>query len=71
MTRASVLGSHLPGASDSDTGSGYPEIGHAFFGDADHHGIYKEPTFQSVLLRRLLRPVGTAKVESREDKENG
>ena len=27
-----------------------------FFGDADHHGIYEEPTFQSVLLRLLLRP---------------
>lgn len=71
VTRASVIGSHLPGAADSDTGSGYPEIGHAFFGDADHHGIYKEPTFQSVLLRRLLRPAGTANVESSVDKERG
>ncbi len=71
VTRASVLGAHLPGSDDTETGSGYPEIGHAFFGSADHHGIYHEPTFQSVLLRRLLRRVGTAKVESGVDKERG
>jgi pimeloyl-ACP methyl ester carboxylesterase len=71
VTRASVLGSHLPSAADSDSGSGFPEIGHAFFGDADHHGIYKEPTFQSVLLRKLLRPTLNAKVESPEEKEQG
>ena len=57
VTRASVLGSHLPGADDTETGSGYPEVAQSFFGSADHHGIYNEPTFQSVLLRRLLRPV--------------
>jgi pimeloyl-ACP methyl ester carboxylesterase len=56
VTRGSVLASHLPGAEESDTGSGLPEISHAFFGHADHHGIYSEPTFQSVLLRILLRP---------------
>jgi pimeloyl-ACP methyl ester carboxylesterase len=56
VTRGSVLGSHLPGADESETGSGYPEIARAFIGSADHHGIYKEPTFQSVLLRQLLRP---------------
>jgi pimeloyl-ACP methyl ester carboxylesterase len=56
VTRASVLGSHLPGAEDSETGSGYAEVARAFIGSADHHGIYKEPTFQSVLLRQLLRP---------------
>jgi pimeloyl-ACP methyl ester carboxylesterase len=61
VTRASVLGAHLPGADDAETGSGYPEVAHAFFGHADHHGIYNEPTFQSVLLRRLLRP---ARIES-------
>ena len=55
VTRASVLGSHLPGADDSESGSGYPEVVRAFIGSADHHGIYKEPTFQSVLLRQLLR----------------
>ncbi len=56
VTRPSVLASHLPGADDSDTGSGLPEVAHAFFGSADHHGIYREPTFQSILLRLLLRP---------------
>lgn len=70
VTRASVLGSHLPGAEDAETGSGYPEVGHAFFGHADHHGIYDEPTFQSVLLRRLLRPAsGTPRVESPLEEE--
>ncbi len=57
VTRASALGSHLPGSDDSETGSGFPEVTHAFFGAADHHGIYSEPTFQSILLRLLLRPV--------------
>jgi pimeloyl-ACP methyl ester carboxylesterase len=55
VTRASALGVHLPGADHSETGSGIPEIGQAFFGDAEHHGIYAEPTFQSLLLRLLLR----------------
>jgi hypothetical protein len=36
-------------------GSGLPELSHVFFGAADHHGIYREPTFQSLLLRSLLR----------------
>jgi pimeloyl-ACP methyl ester carboxylesterase len=57
VTRVSVLASHLPSSDDTETGSGLPEIAHAFFGSADHHGIYSEPTFQSVLLRLLLRPV--------------
>lgn len=56
VTRASVLGSHLPGGEESESGSGYPEVARTFIGSADHHGIYKEPTFQSVLLRQLLRP---------------
>ena len=56
VTRSSVLAAHLPEAEDSDTGSGLPEIAQAFFGSADHHGIYSEPTFQSLLLRLLLRP---------------
>lgn len=56
VTRASVLGSHLSGADEHEAGSGLPEIAQAFFGSADHHGIYSEATFQSVLLRRLLRP---------------
>jgi pimeloyl-ACP methyl ester carboxylesterase len=55
VTRASVLASHLPEADASDVGAGIPEIESAFFGAADHHGIYGEATFQSVLLRILLR----------------
>ncbi|MEO5761462.1 MAG: hypothetical protein ABIR28_04035 [Vicinamibacteria bacterium] len=56
VLRSSVLGSPLDGP-DSLKDWGFPEISHIFFGDADHHGIYGEPTFQSVLLRRLLRPL--------------
>ncbi len=55
VTRASVLASHVPDADASVLGSGIPEIDGAFFGAADHHGIYGETTFQSVLLRILLR----------------
>lgn len=60
VTRASVLASDLPEASGSVVGSGIPEISHALFGEADHHGIYGEPTFQSVLLRLLLLPARRA-----------
>ncbi|HEY5908586.1 MAG TPA: hypothetical protein VIZ31_11110 [Vicinamibacteria bacterium] len=56
VTRASAAGSHLPGAEDSATGTGFDEVAQAVFGDAEHHGIYAEPTFQSLLLRQLLRP---------------
>jgi pimeloyl-ACP methyl ester carboxylesterase len=55
VTRASVLASHLPAAAHSETGSGLPEASQVFFGSADHHGIYQEPTFQNLLLRMLLR----------------
>lgn len=55
VARSSVLGSHLD--LDNARDWGLPEISHVFFGAADHHGFYCEPTFQSVLLRRLLRPV--------------
>jgi pimeloyl-ACP methyl ester carboxylesterase len=65
VTRASVLAAHLPEGDDSDTG-GLPEVSHAFFGSADHHGIYREPTFQSILLRLLLRPSRPRIVEIRE-----
>jgi pimeloyl-ACP methyl ester carboxylesterase len=61
VTRASVLAAHLPGASEHPFGSGVDEISHAFFGAADHHGIYNEPTFQSVLLRLLLAPAPRAR----------
>jgi pimeloyl-ACP methyl ester carboxylesterase len=54
VARSSVLGPYLDAESIHEWG--LPEISHVFFGDADHHGIYGEPTFQSVLLRRLLRP---------------
>jgi len=57
VTRASVLASHLPFAEQSPLGCGLPEVADAVFGSADHHGIYREPTFQSILLRLLLRPV--------------
>jgi hypothetical protein len=61
VTRASVLASHLPEA-DEDSGNGLPEVSQLMFGSADHHGIYKEPTFQSVLLRLLLRPAARSVV---------
>jgi pimeloyl-ACP methyl ester carboxylesterase len=53
VTRASVLAAHLP--SDPVTEAGMPEVTRAVFGSADHHGIYGEPTFQSLLVRALLR----------------
>ncbi|HVQ29598.1 MAG TPA: hypothetical protein VMV21_08470 [Vicinamibacteria bacterium] len=56
VTRASASGAHLSGADDSESGTGYGEVTQAIFGDAEHHGIYAEPTFQSLLLRLLLRP---------------
>ena len=58
VTRASVLASHLLDGEDGDLGCSLPEVGHAFFGSADHHGVYREPTFQSIILRLLLRPAG-------------
>ena len=54
VTRSSVLGTHLEHDGTRDTG--IPEVSEVFFGDADHHGIYAEATFQSILLRRLLHP---------------
>ena len=56
VTRASLLASHLPGAEAATSGSGLPEITQSFFGGADHHGLYADPAFQSLLLRLLLRP---------------
>ncbi len=60
VTRASVLAAHLPGADEAESGSGLAEVSHAIFGSAEHHGIYREPTFQSILLRLLLRPIRSA-----------
>jgi pimeloyl-ACP methyl ester carboxylesterase len=54
VTRASVLAMHLPWAHDSEHSYGIPEARATFFGAADHHGIYSEATFQSLLLRMLL-----------------
>jgi pimeloyl-ACP methyl ester carboxylesterase len=56
VTRASLLASHLPGAEEGEWGSGLPELTQAFIGAADHHGLYDEPSFQSVLVRTLIRP---------------
>ena len=60
VTRACALAAHLPAAQRSPLGCGLPEVSEAFFGAAEHHGIYAEPTFQSLLLRLLLRPEPTA-----------
>ncbi len=60
VTRFSLLGAHLPGASAPDADSGYAETTRVFFGSSDHHGLYADPAFQSVLLRLLLRPAPEA-----------
>ena len=56
VTRASVLAAHLDEANPDEPGCGIHEVSRAVFGHADHHGIYGEPTFQSLLLRLLLQP---------------
>jgi hypothetical protein len=56
VTRSSVLASHLPTASEHAPGGGVPEASQAYFGAADHHGLYADPAFQSLLLRVLLGP---------------
>lgn len=55
VIRASALAAHLATRADGLHESGIPELEHAFFGAADHHGFYGEPTFQSLLLRILFR----------------
>jgi hypothetical protein len=57
VTRSSVLAAHLPEARIAETGSGIPEVSRVFFGAADHHGLYADPAFQSLMLRLLLRPL--------------
>jgi pimeloyl-ACP methyl ester carboxylesterase len=57
VTRNSILASHLPSAEENDFGCGMPEVSQVFLGATDHHGIYSDLTFQSVILRTLLRPV--------------
>ena len=54
VTRSSVLASHLPEARAAETGSGIPEATRVYFGAADHHGLYADPAFQSLILRLLL-----------------
>jgi len=67
LTRGSVLAAHLPGAEDNEAGCGIPEVAHAVFGSADHHGIYREPTFQSIILRLLLRSSKAARPKTLSD----
>jgi len=65
ITRASVLCAHRATPElTHPADNGIPELAHAFFGAADHHGIYQEPTFQSILLRLLLRPLPTPPPEA-------
>jgi hypothetical protein len=56
VTRASVLAAHLPPAREHELGGGIPEASRAYFGAADHHNLYADPAFQSLLLRVLLGP---------------
>ncbi len=56
VTRASSLAAHLPGACDAEAKCGIPEASRVFFGGADHHGLYADPAFQSLILRLLLGP---------------
>lgn len=55
VTRASLLASHLAPSEGQEPACGIPEVSQAFLGAAEHHGIYGEPTFQSLLLKILLR----------------
>jgi pimeloyl-ACP methyl ester carboxylesterase len=71
LTRASVLAQHLPAAEEDEAGCGIPEVAHVVFGSADHHGIYREPTFQSIILRRLLRPRRPARASVAQAIEDG
>jgi pimeloyl-ACP methyl ester carboxylesterase len=65
VTRASLLASHLPLADDDTEACGIPEASRVVIGSADHHGIYREGTFQSILLRVLLRPNPSAEAAVR------
>jgi hypothetical protein len=71
LTRASVLAQHLPTADQDEAGCGIPEVAHVMFGSADHHGIYREPTFQSIMLRQLLRPARPSRAAVAEAIEDG
>src|SRR5262245_13309980 len=56
VTRASALAAHVADGDGGVVACGLPEVSQVFIGAADHHGIYSEPTFQSLLLRLLLMP---------------
>jgi pimeloyl-ACP methyl ester carboxylesterase len=56
VTRDSLMATHLARAEDEGEQCGIPEATRVVIGSADHHGIYREPTFQSILMRVLLRP---------------
>jgi hypothetical protein len=56
VTRASLLAAHLDDARRPGATSGVPEVGQVYFGGADHHGLYADPAFQSLLLRLLVAP---------------
>lgn len=56
VTRSSLLASHLEEAGEAETGSGLPEVSSVYFGGADHHGLYADSAFQSLLLRLLVAP---------------
>lgn len=60
VTRESLLASHLPPADEHPESCGIPEASYVFVGSADHHGIYREPSFQSILMRMLLKPLRPA-----------
>jgi pimeloyl-ACP methyl ester carboxylesterase len=68
VTRASLMASHAQAAEDDPEQCGIPEASQIVIGSADHHGIYREPTFQSILLRALLRPERHA-LESADDED--
>jgi len=71
LTRDSVLAQHLPAAEQDEAGCGLPEVSQVVFGSGDHHGIYREPTFQSIILRLLLRPGRAARAAVAEAIEAG
>jgi len=56
VTRTSFLATQLADEGGDPEAHGIPELSGAFFGSADHHGLYADPAFQSLLLRLLLRP---------------
>ena len=56
VTRSSVLAGHFPGVDVTEPGGGVPEATRTYFGAADHHGLYADPAFQSLILRLVLGP---------------